>query len=73
MKKNQKICCFFTTKSRFFPLFVLGLFLFTYSCSAKVENCRISPDYENIGESAQENQENLSKTEWKSALMSCNF
>lgn len=53
--------------------FVLILFLFVNSCSGSVGNCKFSPDYKNIGESATENQDNLSKTDWKSALMSCNF
>mgnify|MGYP003147555079 CR=1 FL=1 len=60
MKKNY---AFFVVCS----LFVL------ISCSKSVENCKIKPDLERIGESALENVENLSETEWRSANMSCDF
>ncbi len=43
------------------------------SCSKTVENCKISPDYDKIGESVLENRENVSESEWKSAEMSCSF
>ena len=60
MKKNY---AFFVVCS----LFVL------VSCSKTVENCKISPDYEKIGESVLENKENISESEWRAANMSCNF
>jgi len=51
---------------------VCSLFVLV-SCSKSVENCKIKPDLERIGESALENVENLSETEWRSANMSCDF
>lgn len=53
--------------------FVLILFFFTISCSGMRENCKIKPDLERIGESAQENLENLSETELRAMKMSCGF
>ena len=62
---------------RFLIFFVLSLFFFVNSCSFSSKNerfeCKWSPDYEKIGESALENKENLSETELKSAQMSCKF
>ena len=63
MKKNTKKFAFFLVCS----IFVL------ISCSKTVENCKIRPDYEKIGESAIENKENLSETELKSAQINCKF
>ena len=57
----------------FFIFFVLILFFLLISCSKTVENCKIKPDLERIGESALENVENLAETEWRSANMSCDF
>ena len=51
---------------------VCSLFVLV-SCSKSVENCKIKPDLERIGESALENVENLAETEWRSANMSCDF
>ena len=51
---------------------VCSLFVLV-SCSKTVENCKIKPDLERIGESALENVENLAETEWRSANMSCDF
>ena len=51
---------------------VCSLFVLV-SCSKTVENCKIAPDYEKIGESVLENRENVSESEWKSAEMSCSF
>ena len=51
---------------------VCSLFVLV-SCSKTVENCKIKPDLERIGESALENVENLTETEWRSANMSCDF
>tara|TARA_B100000900_G_C20214694_1_gene567310 strand:- start:277 stop:447 length:171 start_codon:yes stop_codon:yes gene_type:complete len=53
--------------------FVLILFFFTISCSGVRENCKIKPDLERIGESAMENVENLSETEWRAANLKCNY
>ena len=53
--------------------FVLILFFFLISCSESVKNCSIRPDLERIGESALENAENLSETEWRSANLTCNY
>ena len=53
--------------------FVLLLFFLASGCSKTVENCKIKPDLERIGESALENKENLTETELRAAKMSCNF
>ena len=58
---------------RYILFFVLILFLFTNSCSRSVENCRFSPDYLEISESAIKNYDSLTETEWQSVLMSCSF
>jgi len=58
---------------RFLILFVLLLFFLVSGCSKTVENCEIKPDLERIGESAQENLENLSETELRAMKMSCGF
>ena len=58
---------------RFLILFVLSLFFLASGCSKTVENCKIAPDLERIGESALENTENLSETELRAAKMSCDF
>ena len=57
----------------FFIFFVLVLFFLVSGCSGKVKNCEFSPDLERIGESALENQENLSETELRAAKMRCDF
>tara|TARA_B110000483_G_C17789118_1_gene386783 strand:+ start:343 stop:543 length:201 start_codon:yes stop_codon:yes gene_type:complete len=66
MKKNS-------IKQHFFIYFVLVLFFLASGCSKSVKNCELSPDLERIGESALENQKNLSETELRSAIMRCNF
>ena len=53
--------------------FVLILFFFTVSCQNGVKNCKIAPNLERIGESALENVENLSETEWRAANMTCEY
>jgi hypothetical protein len=58
---------------RFLTFFVLLSFFLLISCSETVKNCSIRPDLERIGESALENKENLSETEWRSANMTCNY
>ena len=58
---------------RFFIFFVLALFFLASGCSKTVKNCKISPDYERIGESVVENSQNISETEYKAAKMSCGF
>ena len=57
----------------FLIFFVLSLFVLATGCSKTVKNCEIKPDLERIGESAIENRENLSESEWRSAKMRCNF
>jgi hypothetical protein len=57
----------------FFIFFVLSLFFLASGCSKTVENCKIAPDLERIGESALENQKNLSETELRAAKMRCDF
>jgi outer membrane murein-binding lipoprotein Lpp len=58
---------------RFLILFVLSLFFLVSGCSNPVKNCKISPDYERIGESVVENSQNLTEAELKAAKMRCNF
>jgi hypothetical protein len=57
----------------FLIFFVLLSFFLASGCSKTVENCKIKPDLERIGESALENKENLTETELRAAKMSCNF
>jgi hypothetical protein len=52
---------------------VIIFILFLSSCSGKVQKCSFSPDLERIGESALENQKNLSETELRAAKMRCKF
>ena len=58
---------------QFLIFFVLTLFFLVSGCSKTVKNCKISPDYERIGESVVENSQNISETEYKAAKMSCGF
>jgi hypothetical protein len=57
----------------FLIFFVLLSFFLASGCSKTVENCKIAPDLERIGESALENQKNLSETELRAAKMRCDF
>ena len=57
-------------KPLYYVTFSLFLFLF---CSGCVNQCKIRPDLEKIGDSALENKENLMETNLKSGKMSCNF
>ena len=56
------------------PLFyvIFSLILFTF-CSGCVNQCKIRPDLEKIGDSASKNIENLSETNLKHVNMSCNY
>jgi len=58
---------------RFLILFVLLLFFLASGCSKTVKNCEIKPDLERIGESAMENQNNLTETELRAMKLSCGF
>jgi len=58
---------------RFLILFVLLLFFLASGCSKTVKNCKISPDYERIGESVVENSQNIGETEYKAGKMVCGF
>jgi hypothetical protein len=58
---------------RYLIFFVLTSFFLATGCSKTVKNCEIKPDLERIGESAQENLENLSETESRAMKMSCGF
>ena len=49
-----------------------SLFLFTF-CSGCVKTCKFTPDYEQIGDSALKNKENLMETNIKSGKMTCNY
>ena len=57
----------------FLIFFVLLSFFLASGCSKTVENCKIKPDLERIGESALENRENLAETELRSGKVACNF
>jgi hypothetical protein len=57
----------------FLILFVLLLFFLASGCSKTVKNCKISPDYERIGESVVENSQNIGETEYKAGKMVCGF
>ena len=56
------------------PLFyvIFSLILFTF-CSGCVNQCKIRPDLEKIGDSAAENIENLAETNLKHVNMSCDY
>ena len=58
---------------RFLIFFVLALFFLASGCSKTVENCKIAPDLERIGESALENKDNLTETDLRAMKMSCGF
>ena len=58
---------------RFLNFFVLVLFFLLISCQNIKKNCEIKPDLERIGESAQENIENLSETELRALKGACTF
>ena len=49
-----------------------SLFLFAF-CSGCVKTCKFTPDYEQIGDSALKNKENLMETNIKSGKMTCNY
>jgi len=53
--------------------FVLILFFFTISCQNSVKNCKIKPNVKEIAESAIENHQNLTETEWRSADLICEY
>ena len=57
----------------FLIFFVLLSFFLASGCSKTVENCKIKPDLERIGESALENRDNLTETELRAMKMSCGF
>jgi len=58
---------------RFLILFVLLLFFLASGCSKTVKNCKISPDYVQIGESVVEISQNIGETEYKAVKMVCGF
>ena len=70
MKKNQEKS---VINQCFLIFFFLSLFFLATGCSKTVKNCEIKPDLERIGESAQENLENLTETELRAMKMSCGF
>ena len=57
----------------FFIFFVLSLFFLASGCSKTVKNCKLSPDYERIGESVVKNSQNITETEYKAGKMTCDF
>jgi hypothetical protein len=51
---------------------VLLLCLFTF-CSCSVQNCKIKPNYKEIGESALKNNKNLTEIEVRSGKIACDY
>jgi|TARA_B100000287_G_scaffold381651_1_gene386202 hypothetical protein len=54
-------------------IFVILCSLFVLVSCGTVKDCKITPDYERIGQSASENLNNLRETNLRSALASCVF
>jgi len=68
----------------FLTFFVLGLFFFINSCSfsyktgeistkSKRIDCKWSPDYEKIGESAMDSMDDMKRVELQQLKAACNF
>jgi hypothetical protein len=53
-----------------FKISVLLLCLFTF-CSCSVQNCKIKPNYKEIGESALKNTTNLTEIEVRNGQVTC--
>ena len=62
---------------RFLTFFVLTLFFLVNSCSFSTKNerieCKWSPDYERIGESALDSLDDMKKIEIQQMKAACNF
>jgi len=63
-------------KPLFFSVLLTFLFLFCSSCQKTLENCKIRPDLEKIGEEIKESVESdreIDVDNMKSVQTSCNF
>jgi len=63
-------------KPLFFSVLLTFLFLFCSSCQKTLENCKIRPDLEKIGEEIKESVESdreIDVDNMKSIQTSCNF
>ena len=62
---------------RFLTFFVLFLFFLVVSCQFSVKKerfeCKWSPDYERIGESAMDSMDDMKRIELESIIARCNF
>ena len=62
---------------RFLTFFVLVLFFLVNSCSFSTKKerfeCKWSPDYERIGESAMDSMDDMKRIELQSIIARCNF
>ena len=62
---------------RFLTFFVLVLFFLVNSCNFLTKNerfeCKWSPDYERIGESAMDSMDDMKRIELQSIIARCNF
>jgi len=71
MKKKTLI------NQRFLNFFVLFLFFFVISCNFSTKNerieCKWSPDYEKIGESALNSLDDMKKIQIEQMKAACNF
>jgi hypothetical protein len=55
-----------------FKISILLFFLFFFS-SCTVKNCKIQPNYKEIGESALKNSKNISEIEITTGKIACNY
>ena len=62
---------------RFLIFFVLSLFFFVNSCNFTTKNerieCKWSPDYEKIGESALDSLDDMKRIQIEQLKAACNF
>ena len=65
-KKRKKL------KKKMFKISILLFFLFFFS-SCTVKNCKIQPNYKEIGESALKNSKNMSEIEIATGKITCNY
>jgi len=54
------------------PLLLVTFLFFLFTlCSCSIKSCKIQPNYDEIGDSALENKENLSETNLTHAIVRC--
>jgi len=51
---------------------IFSLFLFAF-CSCTIKNCKIAPNYKEIGDSALKNTNNLAEIEIRTAQVTCKY